>query len=302
MPVVVEFESGLGNQLFQYAAGHTHAQKHGVRLIADSHRYTRQARPGCRVTWRPFILRDLGFPMEYRGNPSARLFGLRGFPRIYKAFRNFGLTEYRCPGKRTEAWNNLPADAYLGGYFQDLSYFPKDMKPVVEIVKERLGKAAKEHKVEPLPHNWGAAHVRLGDYLDTPEFYPDWFQKYSPSVVRELLEVHNCKKVMVFSDEPDKAAEMLKEFGDKVVFAESNFELEGALDLYRMSTATVLAIANSSFSCWAALLAHHTGSRIIAPRYWSEWCQDPDKLLYPEEWDVHGDNLEEEATKPQASK
>lgn len=300
MPVVVEFESGLGNQLFQFAAGYHLAEKKNTRLIADTSRYLKPAKPGGRVTWRPFILQELGFPMEYRPNPPAALFNIRGVPRLHNLFRNRGLTRYSCPGAYTPAWDSLPKDCYLSGYFQDRRYLPKSMKPVSNIILRQLKKAAEDKGVKAIPHNWGAVHVRLGDYLDTPEFYPEWFQNYTPSVVQELLESHRCAKVLVFSDQPEKAAEMLKKFGDRIEIASSDFALEGSLDLYRMSTATVLAIANSSFSWWAAQIAHQTGSRIIAPRFWSEWLKDPEGQIYDPEWDVFGDDLGQDGLKPQS--
>jgi len=293
MSVVVEFESGLGNQLFQYAAGYELAKKHKTDLVADSSAYCARPDPSGRVTFRPFILQELGLPMTYRDNPSEKLFNIRGVPRLYRSYINRGLKRYRCPGHHTAEFGKLSADSYLSGYFQDLKYFKKRRPEICEIIGERLEKAAKK-KIEPIPYNWGAAHVRLGDYLKHPEFYPDWFAKYTPSVVRSLLEDHRCSKVLIFSDEPDKAAELLKEFEGKVEFAESDFALEGALDLYRMSTATVLAIANSSFSWWAAMLASNTGSRVIAPVYWSEWCKNPQDTPYPSD-DVFGEDIEDDS-------
>ncbi len=292
MSVILEFESGLGNQLFQFAAGYTLAKKHQTQLIGDTSRYCKKSSPDCRVTFRQFHLESLGFPMSYRNNPPASLFHIRGFPRVFRFARNARLTSYRCMGAHTPVFDNLPDESFLSGHFQDLSYFREEREDIYTIIENRLEHLAK-NKAEPLPYNWGALHIRLGDHLKIPEFYPDWFAKYYLRATELLLESHRCAKVKVFSDDPAQAKEMLAQFKDKVIFANGDQSHGGALDLYEMSTATVVGISNSCFSWWAAFLASKTGSRVIAPRYWSEWCKEPEKLLYPDDWDIHGFSIDD---------
>jgi len=293
MPVVIEFESGLGNQLFQFAAGYTLALKRKTELIADTSRYLKKRQPRGRITPHHFNLKTLNFPLEYRRDPSHRLFGFRGYQKIYRAGKNIRLTSYQCPGAHTPIFDKLPEDTFLSGYFQDMSYFRECKDGAYKVIVHRLEKVAKD-KIAPLHYNWGAIHLRLDDYLLTPEYYPDWFERYYRYAAKLMLEEHRCSKVLVFSDDPVKAKEILSGFGDKLLFAESNMSYGGALDLYRMSTATVVAISNSCFSWWAGYIASKTGSRIIAPRFWSEWCKEPEKLLYPYEWDIHGYSLDED--------
>ncbi len=294
MPVIVEFESGLGNQLFQFAAGYTLAKKHKTQLIADTSRYNQRSRFQNGSNFRPFNLEDLHFPIDsYRSNPPSRLYSLRGFTRLFDFGKNARLTKHHCPGAHTPVFDRLPDDTLLRGSFQDLSYFREESSDIYTIIKNRLERAAKG-KASPLHYNYGAIHMRLGDYLDIPEFYPQWFEKFYHRAVEIMLNTHRCSKVIVFSDEPEKAREILSEFGDKVEFTDCDQTDGGVLDLYRMSTATVLAIANSCFSWWAAYLASQTGSRIIAPRFWSEWCKEPEKLIYPDDWDIHGRSIDDE--------
>ena len=285
MAITVEFNSGLGNQLFQFAAAYALARRLKQDIIADLSFYEYPTAEGGRVVRRPFVLEDLGFPMKVQRSRWPLLYRLRGYPRLRRAIVNWGALRYSSEREFSNDFVNLPTNAVLSGYFQDIRYFQSVCADVLTIIRDRLELACRG-LFEPIPKNVGAVHLRFGDYLKHPEFYPDWFADYAPKVTRSLLDSHGCDSVIVFTDDAVSAASCLRGFGSNVQIASCNPLHQGAADLLRMSSAPVLAIANSSFSWWAGMLASQQGSHVIAPARWSTWCHDPEVRLYQPSWTI----------------
>ena len=283
MAIRVEFGSGLGNQLFQFAAAYSLSRRLKQEILADLSSYEYPISKGGRVIHRPFVLEDLGFPIAVRRSNWPFLYRLRGYPRLRRCIVNWGALRYSSEGGYSSEFDRLSSSAVLSGYFQDLRYFHDVLEEVLTIVRHRLGVACGD-AWEPIPKNVGALHLRFGDYLKHPEFYPEWFADYAPKVTRSLLDSQGCDRVVVFSDDAERAASYLKDFGSNVEIAKSNPIHQGAADLLRMSSAPVLAIANSSFSWWAGMLASQQGRQVIAPARWSTWCDDPVVKLYLPSW------------------
>ena len=285
MAIRVEFGSGLGNQLFQFAAAYSLSRRVRQEILADLSSYEYPRSKGGRIIHRPFVLEELGFPMTVRRSHWPFLYRLRGYPRLRRAVVNWGAVRFSSEGDYSSEFDRLPCSTVLSGYFQDLRYFQGVIEEVMTIVRDRLEVACRD-SWEPIPKSTGAVHLRFGDYLKHPEFYPGWFAEYAPNVTRSLLDSQGCDRVVIFTDDAVSAASCLKGFGSNVEIATSNPIHQGAADLLRMSSASVLAIANSSFSWWAGMLASQQGRRVIAPALWSTWCDDPEVRLYPTSWTV----------------
>lgn len=285
MAIRVEFGSGLGNQLFQFAAAYALSHRLNEEILADLSSYEYPVSKGGRVIHRPFALEDLGFPMTIQRSRWPFLYRLRGYPRLRRATVNWGACRYSSEEGYSGGFESLPSNTVLCGYFQDLRYFHGVLDEILTIVSDRLRLACRD-EWEPISKNVGAVHLRFGDYLKHPEFYPEWFADYAPKVTRALLDSEGCDRVVVFSDDYERAASCLKSFGKNVEIAKSNPIYQGAADLLRMSSASVLAIANSSFSWWSGMLLSQQGGHVIAPARWSTWCDDPEVKLYLPSWKV----------------
>jgi len=285
MPIVVQFESGLGNQLFQFAAGYYLSSIRNTSLDADISAYFYRKKTQGRVTYRPFTLENLSFPIRIRSHPLPILNSIRGIPRLRKMFLGIGYKKFLCSGTYNHLYENLPSNTILAGYFQDIRYFESKKSEITTIIKSKLTSCA-PCNLYKIPQDYAAIHLRLGDYLDHPEFYPEWFKEYYVAAVSHLLEKNNINRVLVFSNDNKLAQSYLKSFGTRVEIAVSNPSFDGALDLLTMSTAPILSIANSSFSWWAGLLSSEQGNKVIAPSKWSSWIPNPEKSLYTGEWSI----------------
>jgi hypothetical protein len=285
MSVVVEFSSGLGNQLFQFAAGHNLACRRNTSLVGDPWSYSVPYAGRGPIAFRPFVLQSLGFPMEIRPSPRPTMLQIRGGPRLRRSLINFGRTRYKCGGEYSPEFEQLPANALLSGYFQDQRYFSDTAEVVTALIRERLETAC-DGQWQPLPESHGAIHMRRGDYLAHPDLLPEWFERYSRTVARLMLDEFGCDSIMVFTDDPSGARNVFSNLGSAVCVAEPSSVGGGAPDLLRMASARVLGIANSTFSWWAGVLGSAKGSTVVAPYRWSTHCLDPAPRFYAPEWRI----------------
>jgi hypothetical protein len=186
----------------------------------------------------------------------------------------------------------LSSNVFLSGYFQDirylLTYQDKIIDDILLGIEKFLTQPDKKLKVSTLPINTriGAMHVRRGDYLQHPEFYPEWFETYYLAVASSILERAEIDALDIFTDDPKWCLETFKDFGEKVNILSPDRRYEGLCDLYQMSRYAVLGIANSTFSWWAGAIATKRGAHVICPEIWSTWCDVPKERLYLPSWQV----------------
>lgn len=281
--IVVRFSSGLGNQLFQFAAGRALSLRHGVPLVADPIAYCYSGRLPTRVTHRAFVLGGLGLPISVRQARADGWRRFRGFRRLRGLVLDTGRARYECTGLKRPEFDSLPAECVISGYFQDQRYFAGARERVCAEVASALPVVA-DGSVDSEGCRVGAIHMRFGDYLQHPEFNPTRMIGYYGRSIEWLLDELRCDLVNVFSDEPERAKALTGRYGAALRILPPDPELGGARDMARMASASAIAIANSSFSWWAAALASARGARIAAPGTWSSWCSDPGSCLYGEQW------------------
>lgn len=285
--ITVRVDSGLGNQLFQFAAGRALAAHRDTALCIDPLAYAPAfRRGGGRVTWRGFLLRELGFQCLYAGIPEGWLSRMRGYSRIRNWLADRGAVRYRCTGTFSARFESLPAQAVLMGYFQDQRYWLTHGESIVDEVAGTLAAAAIRLGLrwEPVAAGAAALHVRRGDYLDHPEFLPEWFEGYYLRAMATLLD--EAEAVEVFSDDPAWCSSVFTSYGERVRIRAPQTEFGGLGDLLAMASATRLAIANSSFSWWAARLGSHVGQAVLAPQRWFSDMRDLEARLYLPHWEV----------------
>jgi hypothetical protein len=271
--IVTRIMGGLGNQLFQCAAGLALAARHGVGLKFDLRWMSRYRR-------RPYLLDR--FPL-----PAARLtIGERlahtwfPFPRnppfLYiKATRRLNRRIYLEPGHAYDpAFAALGPDRFLWGYFQSERYF----EACRTLVRAELSGRADRSRYDPGvlaaidDEASVAVQFRRGDYVTDPDTsrslgvcHPDYYRD-AVAVVRERV---SAPRWVVFSDD--------------VPWCRANVELEGAVyversggtpvdDLFLAASCRHIILANSTFSWWSAWLNENPGLVAVAPR---RWFRDP---------------------------
>lgn len=174
------------------------------------------------------------------------------------------LPEFRVPWGYSDF--KCPDNVALSGYMQSERYF-SHCESLIRYYFE-LKKASDML----IPNNAIIVHVRRGDYegerhhaVLTKEYYEQGISMFSSG------------PVLVFSDEPDKARDMLP---DAHIIHEHYYT-----DFYLMTQGKRHVIANSSFSWWSAWLS---GGEVVAPKRWFAGRNErlETKDIYCENWRV----------------
>jgi hypothetical protein len=293
-PVVAALMGGLGNQLFQYAAGRALAKARGAELLLDvsplAHpatlrRYMLDAY-AIRAALFPFPLRIRRSGAVATAFPTGRDFRRGPVAAVRRLLSEHGRRELPVvteesfrPDTATAASD---AGAYLAGYWQSERYFQA-------IAAELRETFRRPREVDARNAAWLAriaatdavcVHVRRGDYLqpDIAAVYgvcsPDYYRR-ALALVRERVADATA---FVFSDDPAWARTNL----DGVV-VDANGPSQAPQELMLMAACRHHVIANSSLSWWAAWLAASTDQIVVAPDPWfADGGETPD--LLPARW------------------
>jgi len=225
MSIVTAIRGGLGNQLFQYAAGRALALRRNTDLAVDLSWYDNRAFP----YWRPYEL----------GSFHVQTVPLKG------TFR----TVYESANEKVRPFLpdvlDAPDGTRLLGYWVDERYFADQ----AATIRADLSLSTK-------PIDGVSLHVRRGS-----SDIPGDFHVLPVSYYREAVERFPDAALYVFSDDIGWCRRNLK-LGRPCDFVEGGSAVE---DLRLMSSCRHHIIANSTFSWWAAWLNPDPGKIVVRP-------------------------------------
>jgi hypothetical protein len=288
--IVVELCGGLGNQLFQYAAGRSVADRLEVDLGLD----VRPLRPPAdrRFGLAPFSIRARIVPDgDLRGVHGGSLrFGWRARAR---GFMDAGAAWFCRPAMRglrpvvhqeptfSDVLSRVTDGSWLEGFWQSERYFESNADRIrADLTLRAVGPATAgaEAEIESLEYPV-AVHVRRGDYASVPTtraYHGLCGLDYYEAAIARVLHRHPEATFLLFSDDPAWVAAHLVASRRRIMAS------DGAAheDLYLMSRCRAHIIANSSFSWWGAWLAR--SELVIAPRRWFQGADG--NAVVPERW------------------
>jgi Glycosyl transferase family 11 len=278
--IIVNIYGGLGNQLFQYAAGRQLAEKNHTRLKLDIENYKRDNR-------RSYSLHHFNIQEKFCTPFDKKI--INGKERVRKF-----LNKKESPAIYTE--QNLSFDkkvlelgnnTYLDGYWQSEKYF-NGIEKIIRTeyrMKEPLSGINKmfADKIESL--NAVSIHVRRGDYVKDKNANAghgvcglDYYQQAIAYLTGTLAHPY----FFIFSDDMEWTRTNLSTGSHPVEYIDHNAAADYE-DLRLMSLCKHHIIANSSFSWWGAWLNESVGKKIIAPKKWFRAPVTNDDLI-PEGW------------------
>lgn len=281
--ILSKLTGGLGNQLFQYAAGRTLALLNQTELKLDLSAYEADSLRG-------FALQH--FPI------TAGIATADEINNLLPATIRQKICQYMLPvHKRTyyreryfhfdKNFFRLGNPVYLNGYFQSEKYF----LPAKEILLKEFSftneiiEPVENFSMELKNKNSVSVHLRRGDYAHDPV----------STAYHGVLDATYYRQAadLLLSRFPDASFYL---FTDDAEWAQTNFRLPQATlvsghfshsplqDLYLMSQCRHQIIANSSFSWWGAWLNPHPGKLVISPRKWFRNGPADTHDLYPPTW------------------
>lgn len=287
--VIVRLIGGLGNQMFQYAAGRALAELNQTTLKLDIagfdtyklHKYgldnfmitasvasddeikklvgrTRRGAGVCRLTnlIRPYYRRSVVQERHFHFDPDI----LKAGPNVY-----------------------------LSGYWQSEKYF-KAVADILRrefVVKHPPDQNNQEIAQEVKSTNSVSLHVRRGDYVSdsgTHQVHGSCSLEYYRQALDILAKRVSRPQFFVFSDDIEWVKEHL-DIGFPATFVSHNGPKRNYEDLRLMSLCRHHIIANSSFSWWGAWLSSWEGKQVIAPRRWLNSQEHNTADVLPDTWE-----------------
>lgn len=166
----------------------------------------------------------------------------------------------------------------LRGYFQDIRYLGS--LSVRSYISQKIGFPTMQH-LFPCSKDV-ALHFRYGDYLQLRSVYTILGANYYISALRYFLQQDPLlKTVQCFCEEADSALvvnlithHLIKLF-PLLTFTIVEFSIPDWQQLFQISNCKHIAIANSTYSWWAAFIATNSRSK-----------QSPHQVCYPSDWYV----------------
>jgi hypothetical protein len=248
--VSVRIWGGLGNQLFQYAAARSLADRLGVPLLLDTQWFAGQSLRQPELSH--FKIRCDGDMARQAGSVRTVIDVLSG--RLVRQHRNDPV-----PSLLTRK-----RPAHLAGYFQSESYFAANATRLREDVSlcAPLSPAAEALQRIISAQPTVSVHVRRSDYLTAKHLHT--FAAVEAGYYAKAAAGFAGAAFMVFSDDITWCRDNLRLPGP-VTFAEGTPAHE---DLMLMAACRHHIIANSTFSWWGAWLNPRTDKQVCAPRNW----------------------------------
>jgi hypothetical protein len=292
--ICIRFYGGLGNQMFQYAAGRALAVRHQTGLVMD---LSALAKSMPNVTVRSF---ELGHFLHVGKLLDQNV--LRYLPWLHRVPALLSLVSpWRVFVEKGTAWqpgfDKLRDQTCLIGYWQSHRYF----SPINQKLANEFEPAdalspmsqAVDRQIAATPSV--AVHVRRGDYVSlasAAKFHGTLPVAYYAAALRRISAQVAGAHVFVFSDDPQWCQQNLPWDG-AVTYVSHNTGADAWQDLVLMGRCKHHVIANSSFSWWGAWLGDQRwvdpGRYVIAPPIWfagalKQHLQD----RYPPHWEIAG--------------
>jgi hypothetical protein len=286
--IIVQLKGGLGNQLFQYAAGLSLGQHHHVPVKVDINEL-KEADKKIK-TQRSYELDKLIEPPLVASEEEIEFFTRQNILNKYldklrSSHRRLIYNEKKFQFDKN--FFSAGPTTYLKGYRQSEKYFISieekirfefQLKPaLLQNVQAYVGQLASEESV--------SIHIRRGDYANAlvQNYHGTLNEEYYQAAINTISAAIKNTSFYIFSDDIKWIKDKLK-FSRPVEFISGSVTKTPYEDFYLMSRCKHNIIANSSFSWWAAWLNSNPGKIVIAPKKWFNNAPYDTRDLIPEGW------------------
>ncbi len=294
--IIVRLMGGLGNQMFQYAAGKALAERLGVSLQLDrTFLDQRSENPGYTLrnfeldvfqisasTAEKSVVARMRKPLE--NSMHRKLSNM--FPSL---IRNHVFSETQK--KLIKEFELLTDPVYMEGYWQTEKYFlsiADQLRSKVFIPVAAISSMNAELVKSIGSTSSVSMHVRRGDYVtnvQTNKYHGTCSVDYYQHSAKMIVEKTGADHFYVFSDEPEWVkANIVLPYA--TTYISHNIARESYWDIVLMQHCKHHIIANSSFSWWGAWLNESRSKIVIAPKTWFNdvYMNNQTENLIPTKW------------------
>ncbi|MDT8284420.1 MAG: alpha-1,2-fucosyltransferase [Thermovirgaceae bacterium] len=267
--IIVRLMGGLGNQMFQYAAGKRLALARGVELKLDTGFFERY--PSRAFTLNAYPISE---KVAARGEIRRLIYGGKPWWKLQTSKARRAAKESSPFIAREEYFHfnenlmTLGDRAYLDGYWQSERYFT-DISEKIRTLFTPISVSRKARDMDDRISSCNSVslHVRRGDYVhdvSASEVHVSLSTDYYMDAVAYLEAILGYLEIFLFSDDLPWVKKNLQ-LKHRATAVEDFSDVE---DMWLMSRCRHNIIANSSFSWWGGWLNRNVGKTVIAPRDW----------------------------------
>jgi hypothetical protein len=288
--IIVKLMGGLGNQLFQYAAGRSLAHAKQTDFFIDPTFYDNQS---GNIEKRNFALEAFNIKPAFATKTHLNRFDnptlfLKATDKLRPYYRKRYYSEQHFHFDTN--FFQASSSVVLVGFWQSEKYF----QPISDVIRKEftitgdLSDKTKDVKQAIVHSNSVSIHIRRGDYVKNPETLRNHGVcevEYYERAMKLISDSVSNPSYFVFSDDITWVKENLNVNGS-VTFINHNDGAHAYEDMYLMSQCKHNIIANSTFSWWAAWLNNNENKKVIAPKKWFNEFKGDTKDLFPAGWMV----------------
>jgi hypothetical protein len=289
----VALNGGLGNQMFQYAAGRALSEVNNTGLILDLIPLQSKLQAKHLATFRKFELDVFTIDASFN-NPDFKHKYLYPLAKV-NFYLNIAISKIKYNYFKEKSFEfdaallSQPDNTYLEGHFQTEKYF----KNIEHLIRNELkfndklcGKNVHfKNKIESC--NAVSIHIRRGDYLlNKMNFTKHGITSlnYYYNAVNYIASKIEAPEFFVFTDDLKWTKENFTVDFPFEIIDENTAPETSHLDMHLMSLCKHNIICNSTFSWWSAWLNGNPHKIVIAPLKWFEDSSINSKDIYPSEW------------------
>lgn len=273
--IITMLKGGMGNQMFQYAAAFALANKNQTQLKLDIHYLLDKSKRYFRHAHREYALdvfnikAEIASPGEISRFTTPRIGNKYIYHLKKRILKSYNVFEESNVHSQDEFFN-IPADAYIEGFWQNASYIQDIRNFLLEEFSFK----------EPLPEycnntfnivknsNSVCVVFRRGDYVNHPELDITQLSYYHAAI--DIYEKGNEKLTyFIFSDDIPWCKVNFVRRDVKIIFVDQMYTGPKAqYYLQLMIACKKYIIPNSTYPWWAAWLNNSQDKVVIAPKKW----------------------------------
>lgn len=282
--IISQLYGGLGNQMFQYAAGRALSLRFQVPLCLDISWFSQKQDNNTTVrTYQLGIFKNITATIQNRGSfPCQRL-----ITRIRK-YLPFSRVICEPHFAYWPGFAEITPPARLDGYWQCEKYFIEFQKEIRhDFTFPALPEKAEQlsRQIAETPESV-SVHIRRGDYVNNPQtqtFHGNLQQDYYGKALQTIKNFYGKTRLFMFSDDPQWVRKNFDCCGHDAVIVDLAFPDAPHHDMHLMSQCKHHIIANSSFSWWGAWLGTPQGMT-FAPKRWFNAPEIDTSTICPASW------------------
>lgn len=287
--IIANLMGGLGNQMFQYAAGLAISDERHIPLMVALDMFKNYDLHNGYELRRVFNIKTpiadydvVKGLLGWRAHPIIRR--VLGRTRVLSALAGANFITESLQSNNFNMFKSK--EIYIHGYWQSERYFVRCSDTVRSAFS--FVDCVDAHNEELLhlirSHPSASVHIRRGDYLSrkNSKIYctcsPHYYLRSMAYVLAWVPDV----RFYVFTDDPIWAQDFFSTTDFDVTIVSNNMGIDSYKDMMLMSNCQHNIIANSSFSWWGAWLNANSNKIVIAPKNWLH-----DKLsseIVPSQW------------------